>query len=46
MSKIYNVGGMAQYTGAEYKDLVTDTPEFLLADQGNYKIEGLTRIAP
>ena len=46
MSKIYNVGGMAQYTGAEYKYLVTDTPEFLLADQGNYKIEGLTRIAP
>jgi rhodanese-related sulfurtransferase len=46
MSKIYNVGGMAQYTGAEYKDMITDTPEFLLADQGNYKIEGLTRIAP
>lgn len=44
MSKVYNVGGMAHYTGAEYKDLVTDTPEILLT--ATYNFEGLTRIAP
>lgn len=44
MSKVYNVGGMAQYTGAEYQDLVTDTPE--LAMTLTYSTEGLTRIAP
>ncbi len=44
MSKVYNVGGMAQYTGPEYKDLITDTPELVLS--GTYSIEGLTRIAP
>lgn len=27
MSRIYNVGGMAQYAGDEYRDLVTDTEE-------------------
>ena len=44
MSKVYNVGGMGHYTGAEYKDLVTDTPEITL--QVSYSFEGLTRIAP
>ena len=44
MSKVYNVGGMGHYTGAEYKDLVTDTPEITL--QVTYNFEGLTRIAP
>ena len=44
MSKVYNVGGMAHYTGAEYKDLVTDTPEILLT--ATYNFDGLTRIAP
>lgn len=44
MSKVYNVGGMAQYAGPEYKDLVTDTPELTM--QLSYSMEGLTRIAP
>lgn len=44
MSKIYNIGGMAQYTGPEYKPFITDTPEFTLT--GSYAIEGLTRINP
>ena len=44
MSKVYNVGGMAQYTAAEYRPHITDTAEFVL--EGTYRIEGLTRIAP
>ncbi len=44
MSKIYNIGGMAQYTGPEYRALTTDTPEFIL--EGTYTVEGLTRIEP
>lgn len=44
MSKVYNVGGMGHYTGAEYKDLVTDTPEITI--QVTYGFEGLTRIMP
>lgn len=28
MSKVYNIGGLAQYTGSEYRDLITDTEEF------------------
>ena len=44
MSKIYNIGGMAQYAGAEYRELVTDTPE--IAVTATYAFEGLTRIAP
>lgn len=44
MSKIYNVGGMAQYAGAEYRDIVTDTPE--IAVTATYNFEGLTRVAP
>ena len=42
MSRIYNIGGMAQYTGAEYRPYITDTAEFVL--EGTYHIEGLTRI--
>lgn len=44
MTKVYNIGGMAQYTGAEYRDLITDTPELTIT--GGYSFEGLTRIAP
>lgn len=44
MSKVYNIGGMGHYVGAEYKDIVTDTPEITLTV--NYSFEGLTRIAP
>ncbi len=44
MSKIYNIGGMAHYAGAEYRDIVTDTPE--IAVGATYTFEGLTRIAP
>ena len=44
MSKVYNIGGMAQYSGAEYRDIVTDTPELTMTL--TYNIEGLTRIAP
>ena len=44
MSKIYNIGGMAQYAGAEYRDIVTDTPE--IAVTATYNFEGLTRVAP
>ncbi len=44
MTKVYNVGGMAQYTGSEYKEHITDTPELTI--KSNYNFEGLTRIAP
>ena len=44
MSKVYNIGGMAQYSGAEYKPFITDTAEFSLT--ATYNIEGLTRINP
>ena len=44
MSKIYNIGGMAQYAGPEYRELVTDTPEIIIT--ATYTFEGLTRIAP
>ncbi|MBQ6594509.1 MAG: hypothetical protein IJH78_02475 [Clostridia bacterium] len=44
MSRIYNVGGMGHYTGPEYRDLTTDTPEIVLTC--TYSFEGLTRIAP
>ena len=44
MSKVYNVGGMAQYAGAEYRDIVTDTPEIII--NAVYSFEALTRIAP
>ena len=44
MSKIYNIGGMAHYVSAEYRDIVTDTPE--IAVEATYNFEALTRIAP
>ena len=44
MSKIYNIGGMAHYAGAEYRSIVTDTPE--IAVTATYSFDGLTRIAP
>lgn len=44
MSKIYNIGGMAQYSGPEYKDIVTDTPELLM--EAKYSTEALTRLMP
>lgn len=42
MSKVYNIGGMAQYSGSEYRDYITDMPEILL--DAVYGFEGLTRI--
>lgn len=27
MSKVYNIGGMAQYTGEQYREILTDTEE-------------------
>ncbi|MDI9519625.1 MAG: rhodanese-like domain-containing protein [Bacillota bacterium] len=44
MSKVYNIGGMAQFSGPEYRDLIVDTPEMILTPV--YSMEGLTRIAP
>jgi len=44
MSKIYNIGGMAQYAGAEYRDIVTDSAEVTI--EATYAFEGLTRVAP
>ncbi len=44
MSKIYNIGGMAQYTAPEYREYITDMPEFII--DATYNFEGLTRIAP
>lgn len=41
MSKIYNIGGMAQYSGAEYRGIVNDAPEIIL--EGSYRFDGLTR---
>lgn len=44
MSKVYNIGGMAQYTGPEYRDMTVDTPEMIM--DITYSMEGLTRIKP
>ena len=41
MSKIYNVGGMGQYTAAGFKDYVVDALEFKV--NATYAIEGLTK---
>lgn len=30
MSKIYNIGGMGQYTDAKYRDYITDSYELTL----------------
>lgn len=43
MSKIYNVGGMGQYTGGEYRDLTVDTPELTL--EATYTFADLTKKA-
>lgn len=40
MSKIYNVGGVGQYTDSKYTEHLTDTYEFNL--EAEYMIEGLT----
>lgn len=41
MSKIYNVGGMGQFTAPGFKDYVVDTLEFKV--DVKYSIDGLTR---
>lgn len=41
MSKVYNVGGMGQYTDSKYAPFITDTAEFKL--QVTYGVQGLTR---
>ena len=41
MSKIYNVGGMGQYTGTEFKDITVDTLEFKV--DATYSFEGLNK---
>ena len=41
MSKIYNVGGMGQFTAPEYADYTVDALEFKV--NATYAIEGLTR---
>lgn len=41
MSKIYNVGGMGQFTADAYKPYVVDTLEFKV--DAKYTIEGLTK---
>ncbi len=41
MSKIYNVGGMAQFTDPKYAPFIVDTPELTI--EGNYIVNGLTR---
>ena len=42
MSKIYNIGGMAQYTGREYRPYIVDTMEFGIVPE--YTVTGLTRV--
>ena len=41
MSKIYNIGGLAQYTDSMYTDYITNTEEFMI--DVDYSIDGLTR---
>ena len=41
MNKIYNIGGMGQYTGDEYKDYTTDSAEISI--EAIYSFEGLTK---
>lgn len=43
MSKIYNVGGVGQYTASKYTNYITDSLEFGV--EATYKFEGLTRVA-
>ena len=44
MSKIYNIGGMGNYAGAEYRDIVTDAAEIVI--EAKYNFNGLTRVEP
>lgn len=41
MTKVYNVGGMGQYTADEYAEWTTDTAELTI--NATYSFEGLTR---
>lgn len=41
MTKVYNVGGVGQYTDPKYKEHLTDTLEFIV--DANYSMEGMTR---
>lgn len=41
MTKIFNAGGVANYTDAKYEDLIVDTLELKVAD--TYQVEGLDR---
>ncbi len=41
MDKIYNIGGVGQYTDSKYKEYLTDTLEFKV--DVDYNVEGLTR---
>lgn len=41
MSKIYNVGGVGQYTDGKYAKMITDTAEFRV--NAVYSLEGATR---
>lgn len=43
MTKIYNVGGMGQFTTPDFREYTTDTAEFTVA--ANYSFEGLTPAA-
>lgn len=43
MSKVYNIGGMGQYTDARYADYITDSGEFTI--EGSYKINDVVRNA-
>ena len=42
MSKVYNAGGIANYTDAKYNPILVDTLEFEVTD--TYSVEGLTRL--
>ena len=41
ISKVYNIGGIGQYTDAKYKEMITDAYELTL--EASYGFEGLTR---
>lgn len=41
MDKIYNIGGIGQYTDSKYRDHITDTLEFVI--DVNHSMEGMAR---
>ena len=43
MSKVYNIGGMGNYTSPAYRDVTMDAPEVTL--KSTYSFSGLTRIS-